>query len=341
MADNHFTGYPFHAPGQFQRQVYPEPAPGVEGDFADHNPRSTVTAGPGGLVAGPEGIAVGRFAWLEYSRLDPNLSPVLALNHASDLPDGVPQPAGFIHREQQGIVASWLGGASMWIPPGFPVTIMDTGAFFVVNRGDAYGQIGMTAYADLANGGVMFGPSTAGGGTNPFAATITGAIVAAQFTGTGSVNNNTLHVDTVTSAGVPLVPGAQLTMTGVPPGVSVTRQLSGDFGAEGRYTISQAGLTIPPGEVITGDYGILTVTGVTTGTIAMGAIVNPGPPMVRVTAFGTGTGNVGTYYVNSNAAAAVTSASAAVETRWRATSANHPGGLIKITTFGSNYQPAP
>jgi len=49
-------GYPATTAGQFQRQVYPQPAAGVEGDFCDHNPRATVDAGPGGLVAGANGL---------------------------------------------------------------------------------------------------------------------------------------------------------------------------------------------------------------------------------------------------------------------------------------------
>ena len=38
--------------GNFQNQVYTQPAIGVEGDFASANPRNVVLAGPGGLNGG-------------------------------------------------------------------------------------------------------------------------------------------------------------------------------------------------------------------------------------------------------------------------------------------------
>ena len=36
----------------FQASVGTQPAPAVAGDFADHNPRVSAMAGPGGFVAG-------------------------------------------------------------------------------------------------------------------------------------------------------------------------------------------------------------------------------------------------------------------------------------------------
>ena len=65
-------GYSPYQAGKFQTQVNWGMAPGVEGDFCNHNVRTTVDAGPGGLVAHfEEGCIIARFAWLEYSHLDP------------------------------------------------------------------------------------------------------------------------------------------------------------------------------------------------------------------------------------------------------------------------------
>ena len=49
----------------FQKQVNLTPAPAVAGDFASTNPRASVPAGPGGLVAGLTGVIVGQFAWVD------------------------------------------------------------------------------------------------------------------------------------------------------------------------------------------------------------------------------------------------------------------------------------
>ncbi len=58
----------------FQTQVGVVQAPAVLGDFCDANPRWTFNAGPGGLVSGPVGCTVGRFAWFS-GPLDPDGTP--------------------------------------------------------------------------------------------------------------------------------------------------------------------------------------------------------------------------------------------------------------------------
>ena len=56
----------------FQSSVAVQPVMAVPGDFASHNPRWAVNAGPGGLIAGALGVTVGRFAWLNESLTDAN-----------------------------------------------------------------------------------------------------------------------------------------------------------------------------------------------------------------------------------------------------------------------------
>jgi hypothetical protein len=144
----------FSGPGRFQTQVFYQPAPAVEGDFADHNPRTSVNAGPGGLVAGVPGVMVGRFAWFDPdSPLDPNDAPKVCISWTDD-----PQPVvGFVHREQQGLITHWLGGAGMWIPEGFMVTLHQTGGFFVRNNGDDRATLGQRVFASMEDGSIAFG----------------------------------------------------------------------------------------------------------------------------------------------------------------------------------------
>jgi len=142
--------------GVFQTQVYYQPAVATEGDFCDHNPRTTVNAGPGGLVAGDPGVMVGRFAWFDPdSPLDPNEAPKIAVSWTD-----TPQPVvGFVHREQQGLITNWLGGAGMWVPVGFPITLHQTGGFFVRNAGAGRAELGMKAFANMEDGAIQFGPA--------------------------------------------------------------------------------------------------------------------------------------------------------------------------------------
>ena len=100
--------------GGFQTVVNTQPAPAVEGDFCNKNPRFSVDAGPGGLIAGDNGVVVGRFAWLSYEEVDANEAPAIVNNF------GAGPPAGFVHREQQGLITGYLQESSMLVPTGFP-----------------------------------------------------------------------------------------------------------------------------------------------------------------------------------------------------------------------------
>jgi len=164
---------PSSGSGIFQTQVYYQPAVATEGDFCDHNPRTTVNAGPGGLVAGDPGVIVGRFAWFDPdSPLDPNEAPRTVLSYSGeyDMTTGAftpnPQPVvGFVHRHQQGLITSWLGGAAMYVPVGFMITLHQTGGFFVRNAGDARAELGMKAFAYVNDGRIAF--AAAGGAPPP------------------------------------------------------------------------------------------------------------------------------------------------------------------------------
>ncbi|MFY2659223.1 structural cement protein Gp24 [Achromobacter xylosoxidans] len=125
----------------FQKQVYIEPALGVAGDFASANPRATVLAGPGALVADTAGVTVGRFAWADANGKVTNA--------------GTGVPSGFVHREQQGVITIWLGEATMLIPAGLGVTLHDGGDFLAATKTVA--TIGQKVFASNTDGTVSTG----------------------------------------------------------------------------------------------------------------------------------------------------------------------------------------
>jgi hypothetical protein len=321
----------------FQTQVYPQQAPGVEGDFCDHNPRSTVDAGPGGLVAHPEGCVVGRFGWLEYSTIDPNNAPTICRTKSTG-----GAPAGFIHREQQALINAFasvgspvFAGSGMTIPGGMMVTLHQTGGFFVINRGTTFAQVGMKAFARLSDGAVLFGAT----GTAPGAASVTAAVAASTFSVTGTISGNLMTA--VSGLTGTIVPGGTITGTGVATGSKIVQQvtplLAGEtLGGLGRYTVSIGEQSVAS-TAISGTYGTMTVSAVGSGGIEVGDVLS-GSGVVAgttVTALGTGTGGTGTYIVDNNTVVASTTIAAtdAIETKWFATSAGAAGELIKMSSY--------
>jgi len=72
----------------FQKSVGTQPAPAVAGDFASANPRLSALAGPGGFIAGPNGLVVGRFAWQSMNVVDSNDAPAQVNNTGSGIVTG-------------------------------------------------------------------------------------------------------------------------------------------------------------------------------------------------------------------------------------------------------------
>lgn len=125
----------------FQKQVYIEPAAAVAGDFASSNPRSTVLAGPGTLVADADGVTVGRFAWADADGLVSNA--------------GAGVPTGFVHREQQGVITIWLAESAMIVPQGLGVTLHNLGDFWAATKTVA--TIGQKVFASNTDGTISTG----------------------------------------------------------------------------------------------------------------------------------------------------------------------------------------
>jgi hypothetical protein len=321
--------------GGFQTQVYPQQAIAVAGDFASNNPYFTFDAGPGGLVAGPAGVTIGRFAWV-YPPVDPDGTGKIAANN------GAGPVAGFVHRELQGTFVNYLGFAGTLIQPGYGVTLMTGGDFWVVNDGtgeaetaDGFGTPAMKAFAQLATGKVEFHLA----GTIVGGASATGSsIAAAAFSVTGSVADDVLTVTVVGSGTV--VAGGSISGTGIATGTKVISQvtplLAGEAaGGIGRYLLD-VGDQSAASTTVSGTYGILTI-GTATGTFVVGDILT-GTNVVAGTAITqnlTGSGGTGgTMVVTNNTVVASTTitASTAVETKWYAMSAGLAGELVKISS---------
>lgn len=143
-----------------QALVNVQQAPAVAGDWASTNPRTMYVAGPGGLVAGASGVYVARWAWVSSSPVDWDGAPQKANSTGSGVPDG------FVHREQQALITTYLSESGMLVPQGFGVTLARGGDLWVANGGSGAVTVGMKAYAMTADGTTQFaaaGGSVSGG----------------------------------------------------------------------------------------------------------------------------------------------------------------------------------
>ncbi len=131
----------------FQTQVNAQQAPAVAGDFASSNPRASVVAPEGGFVAGAGGINVATFAW---AQTDGTL-----LNS-----DAAAAPTGFVHREQQALIVTYLAESGNNIPAGFAVTLMRTGDYYFKANTNA-AVVGQKVFAKLADGTTRTGAAGA------------------------------------------------------------------------------------------------------------------------------------------------------------------------------------
>lgn len=308
----------------FQKQVYYQPAPAVEGDFASTNPRATVLAGPGGLICGDAGVIVGRFAWATDEYVDGDGAPASVNNFGSG------PVTGFVHREQQGLIEVYLEEATMQVPAGFPITLFEGGDFWVKNAGASQALPGMKAYANYADGTVTFAASGAPGTASGSAS----SIAASTSSVTGSISGNVLDVTAVGSGAV--YPGTTISGTDVASGTQIVEQLTGTPGGIGTYSVS-----IPEqnaaSTTISGAYGTLTVGGTVTGVFGVGDTLS-GTNVVAgtaITALISGTGGAGTYVVNNNTVVSSTAITAgtSIETKWFCRSAGLSGELVKMSSY--------
>lgn len=305
----------------FQTQVNTQPAIAVAGDFSDVNPRYTVDAGPGGLVAGVS-LFVGRFAWATPPT-DADGFPAVCNSNGSG------PVTGFLGRNQQGLFLQYLQEATMQVAPGFPMFLYSGGGFWVVNSGASEATIGMKAYANYANGLASFAvtasPSAGGVAT-------TSTIAAGTASVTGSIADNILTV-TAVGSGV-IVSGGTLSGSGVASGTMVQSQISGTTGGVGTYFVNIPEQTVAS-TTISETYGTFTAVAISSGAFAVGDILSGSGVTAGtyITALGTGTGGIGTYIVSPTQTVSSTTitGTANVETKWIAMSRGAPGELVKIS----------
>ncbi len=312
----------------FQKTVNTQPAPAVAGDFASANPRYSVDAGPGGLVAGPAGLFVGRAAWWSGLQLDANDTPAQVNNHGSG------PITGIVPREQQGMIQVYLEEFSMRIAAGFEITLMSNADMWVMNEGTTPALVGQFAYAAYANGAFSFAAANAPGTASGSAS----SIAAATSSFTGSIADEEMAVTAVASG--TLYPGTSITGTGVASGSKIVGQLlpleAGEaVGGIGRYNVNVPNQTVAS-TTISGTYGVLTVGGTVAGAFGVGDTLS-GTNVVAGTTITqqlTGpAGGAGTYVVDNNTVVASTAITAgtSVQTKWIAMSAGQVGDLIKIS----------
>ena len=213
----------------FQTTVQSQQAAAVAGDFASANPRSSVVAHEGTLVAGAVGVTVARFAWSTLAGLVNNFV-VGSGNLLSN------KPTGFVARQQGvALITEYLGEVSNLIQRGFEVTLMNSGDYWVAPLVNP-ASIGQKVFANLGDGTIQ--TATAG-------ATIAG------FSGTASFATSVMAV-TVASSGTVKV-GDVVTSAGVAAGTYVTSFGTGTGGL-GTYNLSTSPGTIAAQAATTTSY---------------------------------------------------------------------------------------
>lgn len=297
----------------FQTQVQSTPAPAVAGDFASANPRAVALSTPGGLVAGPNGVTVGKFAWIADDGITVN-------NFASS----VRKPDGFVHREQQALITSYLAESGNVIPAGMEVTLHAAGDFFATITGStACATRNESVYADYATGDIALALQTGASATGSMGAT---------FTATGSGTN--LTVSAVT--GLITVGETLGTTTGITAGTTIVSQTSGTPGGAGVYVTSAA--TTISAATATSFGNTLKVSAVASGTLKVGdPVTGTGVPAGAVIATGPSAGGAGVYTLDLSATAYAASTTitgvAGVDTGWKARTLAAVGELTKISTY--------
>lgn len=301
----------------FQSQVNVTPALGVAGDFASSNPRASVLAGAGGLVAGASGVTVGKFAWVD---------PSDGVTTYSRGTQGA-APNGFVHREMNALITAYLAESSMTIPQGFPVTLFNEGDFFARVTGSTAATVGAAVYASYATGDITIGSAAS-------SASATGAI-GATFTATGSGTN--LTVSSVT--GLISIGDSLGVTTGIGAGITIVSQTSGTTGGAGVYVTSAA--TTISAATATAFGTVLNIAAVSSGSLDVGeSVTGTGVPALAVISsqISGATGGVGVYRISVPATAYAASTTitsvGGVLTAWKAMSNAAVGELVKISTRG-------
>lgn len=302
------------SPNGFQNVVGSKAPLAVEGDFASTNPRASVLAVGGKLVAPAGGLRVGRFAYVNPADQSVNTAYVSGYQ------------IGFFARNAQALITAFLGAATMLVPVGFMVTLFAEGEFWAkFGNGATAGQV---VYADE-----LTGAAQSGSGTTSF----TGSV---GFTGTASFATNVMTVVTRTGNSIIQV-GDVVTSATVTAGTTITAILSGLPGAVGStYSLSTTPGTIAT-QAATTTSNTLNVTAISAGSLSIGDVIS-GTNITTgttITAFGTGVGGVGTYLISgaqvNTASETMTVPAGNVATQYVVRSNCLAGELAIISSWGN------
>lgn len=301
----------------FQNVVNLTPAPAVAGDFASANPRASVLAGPGGLVAGAGGVVVGKFAWVVPGVGDVSGSVVNSFASSNIA------PSGFVHREQQALITSYLAQSSMLVPAGFPVILHNQGDFWALVTGSTAATVGASVYANFATGDILFGSAPAGASVTASMGSTNTASLGSTFTASAGTTNTQLVVTSVTGL---ISIGDQVSGTGITAGTTILSQASGTTGGAGTYNLSAANTA--SAATVTSFGSVMKVTA-TTGLISVGETVSGGsgfPVGAVISSQISGTaGGAGVYQLSAAGSSYVASA----------TGVTTYGNVLDVTAVGS------
>jgi hypothetical protein len=212
----------------------------------------------------------------------------------------------------------------------------------------ATGSIAGTTLTVTAIGtGTVLGKGLSISGTGVDSATT----IVSQLTGTaGGVGTYQVSVSQTVASTALTFNGGGLTVTAVATGslaVGMTVSSSGTAcvilalgtgtGSTGTYVVSVS-QTVASGTITVPSLGVLTVTAVASGALAVGQVLTDAGTLTAgtyITAFGTGTGGTGTYYVSVSQTVASESITvlAGVATKWISGSPESvaSGELVKMT----------
>jgi len=314
-----------------------QPAIGIEGDWASANARFSQLTQEAPIFAGPNGVTVGRFAWLNGNLVQNKFGG---------------GRLGFVHRDQPSLIvpqgfSNWLPSSTMIVPPGLEVVMFDDCDVLVRFAGGA--TPGQKVYANYADGTAI---AAATGSASTITASAFATVATTTLSCTGSISGNLLTVSAL-GAGH-LYPGSILAGSGGSNGVGlitgtqvlaqVTPLLSGEAtGGIGRYYLNyDYGVSTVQSSTITGNIGILTITTTAATTWGVGVTVTATGLAATITAdasngFGlTGTGGTGTYATSPDTAASTGTLTGAtdVETNWFVDTYAGAGELAKISQRG-------
>lgn len=297
----------------FPTKVNINQAPAVAGDFASQNPRASLLAGQGALVAPASGLIVGHFAFVSKSA---NGDVVSQANSSG-------AEIGFLAREEQALISTYLAGDSLVVPQGFMVTLYTEGDFYAYFGDGA--TPGTQVFADETTGAAISGT-----GTTSF----TGEV---GFTGTAAFATDLMTLATVTSGIITV--GDTVTSATVTTGTTVTGLVSGTPNTVGAvYSLSTSPGTIAAQAATTAS-NVLNVTAISAGNISVGDVISGSGITAGTTITGllTGTGGVGTYTISGaqvhTASETITVPAGTIGTNFKVASFANPGEIAKITTW--------